>query len=1075
MTAFYYRFLFVVIGLGISLSKQCINYDSSYTTINGTDSMVKANESITYVEMGNNATSIISQTQAEYIAAIWNCSNSDGCTYMCLAELSCLITRIRCNSIQGCNLICGADSSCDALELHSYPNTSLTIVCSAIRSCRNMQIDVTGSSRVEIHCMQENSCEGMEAYFTAISSKQNPNTSISCYSQNACNELYIDTDGPYTKLIMYEHSKVTYYNPIGYLSQLQTISCALNDKYIKYNLTDNTPKQLQNLVADEYSSALLPCLNVTVLCNENDTIINGSCSMKYKYHPQNLNNNDRFVGEQCVYVELTDIISMDCVGQCITSPTTAPTFTPTSNPSNAPSYSPSFSPTYSPSISPTNLPTIPPTSSPSRYPTIPPTYSPTYSPTLSPTVSPTRYPTSGSTDFDMKLEITYLFKYLNDKNYNFIANNSQNDAVQSIEAIIERNYFDSSFLPYSAYDVQIGRINDINLDKLTISNVKDENELYAQSVVYFNERYKLYVIGESQSRKWQNDAAKSFQKYLNNSYLNFSVLDWEDLEAVSLDPDQDASNVVFWVITFIVLSCIMIPILVSRCSRLIKMQICLPVDSKNWYSMLLVGLATYDVITNIILMNETFHHRYKGSIIRTCGYIIVILILLRIITNVCYAIFTLQKLISYNQFAENWWKRHKKKFLFWVVLTGGNTYPMLVVASSNIFGMKFTNSGITKLELKPLYLGNNKVLFRALLIECIPMMIIEIIYRTADDHISAIFLSTLISSSIFFILYIVCCLTNCNKNEANQKLLIFSYIEVKLKAQIAAMTSLKSKQKKHIKRRKGLRKELKKQYVALYPDIINMRKNFEISDTNLRRKGFVIRFVHRLNKLDLLRDDNDGYNVNAGIEELEFELKEYCLGLFTSKKEEIEQLIMNHYYDLDENKFEIKYHKEYPVEKYANVNARNLGTRSNDDDGEGETDENDDIDDEYIDEDGEDMNDEMIQDAIVNQHREQFKKAIQIVKQEKKTKQNDYNHLMFVLQANDINFTVIDDVLHFATKSGILESKHESDIDCSDSENDSNRDNIGFNRALAEINGEVDGEYPGEIQMQSVKTKSFYD
>jgi len=225
-----------------------------------------------------------------------------------------------------------------------------------------------------------------------------------------------------------------------------------------------------------------------------------------------------------------------------------------------------------------------------------------------------------------------------------------------------------------------------------------------------------------------------------------------------------------------------------------------------------------------------------------------------------------------------------------------------------------------------------------------------------------------------------------------------------------------------------------------------------------------------LNKFDLLSDNDNDYNVNADPRDIESELQEYCVNLFLSKKEAIKDLILAHYFDLDENKFEIKYHKQYQIERSSlKVNAQNLGTISNDYEEEGESDDE-------QGENGGEMTREQLQQAMLDQHRAQFKAAIQIIKQEKSAGRTDYNHLVFVLQANDIGYAAIDDVLKYARKSGFIGDNKGclSDIDNS-SNSDIDQDSDGADQEfMRQAFGEQGGEHvAGEIQMQKIRQSTY--
>eukprot|EP01084_Bolivina_argentea_P054769 100429_1 len=140
---------------------------------------------------------------------------------------------------------------------------------------------------------------------------------------------------------------------------------------------------------------------------------------------------------------------------------------------------------------------------------------------------------------------------------------------------------------------------------------------------------------------------------------------------------------------------------------------------------------------------------------------------------------------------------------------------------------------------------------------------------------------------------------------------VIYYIEIRLK-QPFRNKKIPKIDIKYIKNRKGLKLELKNAFIKLYPN--NISKNrFEIGAVTIRKKGFFTRFIYNLNENDLKNEIiNPGMNEIILYENLEFELKNYCLNLFNLYKQQITQIFFNHYKELDSNKFEIIYFREYP-------------------------------------------------------------------------------------------------------------------------------------------------------------------
>ena len=361
--------------------------NANYGTIDGVDVSLDIESKIEYVELGNSSVDIRPESSTKKL--IHNCTNKNGCDYFCNDIIQCFRSEIDCDNPTGCNIHCNGVYSCldTKIVADSSNATELVIICNGENSCQDMHIDIYGVERVNIHCIGEKSCVDVQASFDGISSENNTNTFISCYTENACIDLHILADGPYTQLNMYAYSSgIILDNGWGYISDLDTITCGLDQKFIKYEFDDT----VQELVQSEYDQPYtMPCSDITVICDLNQTIISDDeyCNMVYKYekivHQQDLS---------CIYAALYDVVKMVCEGNCISSPTSAPTIAPSSSPSEVPSSSPSQSPTAGPTAAPTVQPTDTPTNGPTNTPTSAPTTKPTENPSLAPTIVPSLVP-----------------------------------------------------------------------------------------------------------------------------------------------------------------------------------------------------------------------------------------------------------------------------------------------------------------------------------------------------------------------------------------------------------------------------------------------------------------------------------------------------------------------------------------------------------------------------------------------------------------------------------------------------------------------------------------------------------
>eukprot|EP01084_Bolivina_argentea_P057078 104356_1 len=491
----------------------------------------------------------------------------------CINIVSCIKTDISFENNTICNILCGDLLACASANIVIDSCTNVHIICNGDKACDSANITITNASEssIVIECGVQYSCQNMRIDIIGNTTS----TNITCIAENACDNIQITVkDHEHTFLYLYENSlNVIFDNGAGFLSydrKQKYIEC--NTKY-KYIAWDNFMNEVEitTLILNEYVSSIFPCNGVTVKCKTDlsFTESNGSCSMDYLIDSAfSVPNPLPFV---CYWISIEDIVESTCFGSCVSSPTEEPTAAPTNTPTkitiiptNAPTISPSMSPsefptiptdkpTNNPSPAPTNNPTSlsptqPPTMSPSHSPTIPPSVAPTHSPTYSPTQAPTRNPTSSKYDFDSRIKIIYLLTNLNEKNNNFILNNTENHVVEYIEEIIESHYYDATFLTrYEYFTVRIGMINGINYrddDQWIKENVLYNDfgvfrdEMFLESKIEFNYKYSNYILSTSKDTEWYSAATNTFREYFNNSMVEFYVQNPDKLEVITDQPES---------------------------------------------------------------------------------------------------------------------------------------------------------------------------------------------------------------------------------------------------------------------------------------------------------------------------------------------------------------------------------------------------------------------------------------------------------------------------------------------------------------------------------------------------------
>eukprot|EP01083_Nonionella_stella_P191937 709977_1 len=388
----------------------CLDFGSYNDTKDGTDEWsVLAQTNIDF--MYRSPSTILNATEIAAFTTGNIYLNESRNHLVCYGLVSCLQTTIVGTGANDTffNIECIGELSCNTATLTISGVHHVHVLCKGTEMCKDMVIDIQDiQSKVVIDCVEAQSCTDM-----VIKLHNNNQNIISCYLLNACDDIAIETtDYANTKLRLYSYSlNIRFDNGYGLTAAKDNVECILPNRYIRYDSTlPNDPSEVMRRVANEYIGNQFACDdNVHIICDQNKTDpIENNCAVSYTVNALSMPVN----APQCFWVSLSELVSLNCLGNCLFSPTeyptNAPTFSPTIPtiaPTNAPSFSPTIFPSNSPSSPPTNAPSnnpsatpsSPPSQSPSAAPSTAPSLSPSHSPTMEPTMEPTLEPTFNPT------------------------------------------------------------------------------------------------------------------------------------------------------------------------------------------------------------------------------------------------------------------------------------------------------------------------------------------------------------------------------------------------------------------------------------------------------------------------------------------------------------------------------------------------------------------------------------------------------------------------------------------------------------------------------------------------------
>ena len=331
-------------------------------------------------------------------------------------EASCLFTKINILKTNSTIIItCNDTSSCRGATISSSnaQDIELVISCTSGQSCSGLELDLSNFKSFIMICNDIMSCDDVNIFIHFQDSSFDINTLetinpaideydndgiIWCLKPNACDGLNINTNSIFTRLVMMEYSNnVELNNGIGYLPfNINNIECN-NDRYIKWTNNETIETISESIQLDYIAHDELPCENIKLICNKSE------CIMDYALDKARINalRTNLSLSDYCHWINIQYIQTIECIGNCYSSPTQDPTIDPTrdpttSSPTSAPT-APSKSPTQYPTIDPTEAPSVDPTNDPTSDPTNDPTNDPTKQPTDNPTNAPTNDPTENPT------------------------------------------------------------------------------------------------------------------------------------------------------------------------------------------------------------------------------------------------------------------------------------------------------------------------------------------------------------------------------------------------------------------------------------------------------------------------------------------------------------------------------------------------------------------------------------------------------------------------------------------------------------------------------------------------------
>ena len=339
----------------------CIDYNAGYSTVDGADIVPDPWDYLSMVDVSNEIWCDNPSICANTTFVMDSINYITGGILNCQSINACYGSIVHCNhTTLGCVIACNFEGACRGMTIYANHDRTnpinITIFCGfgVGNECELLRVYAKHIASVQVHCAGRESCK--DALIQIDQSGHLPNTLVGCYVATACTGLTVEADSAYVQLMMFDYSEnVTLNNGRGWYNSLNTVTCGLDHKYIRYEGGSNTPLEL--LVDAEFYNNTFACDGVKIICsfdnvnNKTDwTATEPACLMQKYPLPESLEGINP---DECVYIWLPDIVQLQCkdrdgyfvCGQDPTKePTPAPTWYPTSPPSNAPTFAPSEAP-----------------------------------------------------------------------------------------------------------------------------------------------------------------------------------------------------------------------------------------------------------------------------------------------------------------------------------------------------------------------------------------------------------------------------------------------------------------------------------------------------------------------------------------------------------------------------------------------------------------------------------------------------------------------------------------------------------------------------------------------------------
>ena len=830
----------------------------------------------------NDAEYIRTNDSAQYIGQTLTCDSNNSnryCIVECNDVLSCAFSTIyfdgevlsdvvvHCSdsfSCIGANILVESSTSIQ----HTYPYTSLgiTIICDGEDSCNELTVNVTDVSSFNLYCAATGSCQEV-----AINHEMSPGAmqynppgdfdAVHCVLPEVCNDLKIDTTViDNFKLFMYEFSRgVVLNNGFGYISDFGlNIECNTN-RWLQFDGVLLTNSTVIQSVHNEYENELFPCADVEVQCGWRQI---RSCFMTYKFIGNDIVEKFSNDSDLAFPINMNDLYQLTCNGECYEPPTESPT----SSPTNSPTASPSPGPTMEPSTSPTFAPT-------------------------------------SKDDYDYYVEALFEIGDINKSEIIDIAN-SLALFIGNISYSITAGFDANRALEFQDVWVNISEINQFGTlyliehpDVAKFNFLKDDH-LDLKSYIKCSLMTCDYICDDP--FEW-----KPFQRFIESNIQqhygsDFSVSVMEISGPFELYPPPDEIDYIFYVL----LGFVGVFVIIALCAFIFNEGLvptispCHQVDSGKWTAVLSFATQFYDFVGDISFSVDVWRTWFGledvdtetsrmifASAIGSTSFIII-----PYFANLYSAskIKGKQGVIGRNSSAQIWFTSYSSIFTLFVMLSG-STYTATQMISSNIFGLKWLNCGLTQFELKQMF--HLKVLNNVFL-ENVPQLFFLALYTQNVGGMSdaawfsliGSVLSVLATSLMYFI----------DRDRGDNLLPIEYYLSIQCDRKLTDQNSTASKcgsdltemEQKRIEKHSGMTLALSRGIAKIWG---TQYKAFEIGCTLVKIQGAVIHMIQYLDRSEFelfAAEHSNDSNVNP---------MSFVRAVFTLNKSEITNLIQTHF------------------------------------------------------------------------------------------------------------------------------------------------------------------------------------